>query len=310
MSISTAYAQEGTNPFAKYGYKVHVQNTIMGRSVVHDRQKIVAIGSVLFDTKNNTIVGDFESDSTVFWLEPQTVSMFVADIGRFTTPDPLAEKYYNISPYAYVANNPINAIDPDGRDIIVLNDPKGAGNRGHSAILIGNDKTGWQYISKYASRGDNYIDLFKGSPSIVNNPERFKTLEAFREAQNDDPYYGKYTQEVRFSSDTKQDKKAEKAALKSAESWYHFLFNNCVDAVSAGLKAAGFNPGYSGSGKETDVMIDFMSPIPNSRFQRIQENNSKQNIPIDNSPEEENKDIGMILQRFLMQNPNIKVNVF
>lgn len=35
--------------------------------------------------------------------------------------DPLAEKYYPISPYAYVANNPINAIDPDGRLIIFIN---------------------------------------------------------------------------------------------------------------------------------------------------------------------------------------------
>jgi RHS repeat-associated protein len=32
--------------------------------------------------------------------------------------DPLAEKYPGISPYAYVANNPLNYIDPDGRDII------------------------------------------------------------------------------------------------------------------------------------------------------------------------------------------------
>ncbi|CAM3815886.1 RHS repeat-associated core domain-containing protein [Flavobacterium branchiophilum] len=33
---------------------------------------------------------------------------------------PLAEKYPNISPYVYVANNPINAIDPDGREIIYV----------------------------------------------------------------------------------------------------------------------------------------------------------------------------------------------
>lgn len=37
------------------------------------------------------------------------------DVGRFTTIDPMAEKYYSISPYAYCGNNPVNAIDPDGK---------------------------------------------------------------------------------------------------------------------------------------------------------------------------------------------------
>ncbi|MDD3211172.1 MULTISPECIES: RHS repeat domain-containing protein [Bacteroides] len=36
-------------------------------------------------------------------------------LGRFNTVDPMAEKYYSISPYTYCANNPVNRIDPDGR---------------------------------------------------------------------------------------------------------------------------------------------------------------------------------------------------
>jgi hypothetical protein len=38
-------------------------------------------------------------------------------IMRFNTVDPLAEKYPNISPYAYCANNPVNAYDLHGDSI-------------------------------------------------------------------------------------------------------------------------------------------------------------------------------------------------
>ena len=37
-------------------------------------------------------------------------------IGRWTTMDPLCEKYYNVSPYVYCHNNPVNMTDPDGKD--------------------------------------------------------------------------------------------------------------------------------------------------------------------------------------------------
>ncbi len=37
---------------------------------------------------------------------------------RFTVMDPMAEKYYGISPYAYCGSNPVNYIDPDGRFIL------------------------------------------------------------------------------------------------------------------------------------------------------------------------------------------------
>ncbi len=32
----------------------------------------------------------------------------------------MAEKYYSVSPYAYCANNPVNYIDPDGKNPIVI----------------------------------------------------------------------------------------------------------------------------------------------------------------------------------------------
>lgn len=44
-----------------------------------------------------------------------------ASLGKWLSMDPYAEKYETLSPYTYVSNNPINAIDPDGRLIIYVN---------------------------------------------------------------------------------------------------------------------------------------------------------------------------------------------
>src|SRR5690554_1915095 len=39
-------------------------------------------------------------------------------ISIFVSVDPLAEKYRGIGGYVYVANNPINLVDPDGMKIV------------------------------------------------------------------------------------------------------------------------------------------------------------------------------------------------
>lgn len=49
-----------------------------------------------------------EYDSKARWYYPA--------ICRTTTMDPLAEKYYSISPYAWCGNNPVRFVDPDGMD--------------------------------------------------------------------------------------------------------------------------------------------------------------------------------------------------
>ena len=44
---------------------------------------------------------------------------------KFTSIDPLTEKYYHISPYAYCMNNPIRYIDPNGMDVYRFDDKTG-----------------------------------------------------------------------------------------------------------------------------------------------------------------------------------------
>jgi RHS repeat-associated protein len=72
-----------------------------------------------------------------------------AALGRWWTPDPLAEKYYPISPYAYCGNNPVRFIDPDGKDWYEYTDKDG------------NSQTMWR-----KSQDKTYKD---GSGNIWNN---------------------------------------------------------------------------------------------------------------------------------------------
>ena len=58
-----------------------------------------------------------ESQQSLFginWYD--SAARFQTTDGIFTGIDPLAEKYYHLSPYAYCAGNPVNMIDPTGMD--------------------------------------------------------------------------------------------------------------------------------------------------------------------------------------------------
>jgi RHS repeat-associated protein len=46
--------------------------------------------------------------------------MYDSRVGRWLTRDPHASKYPDLSPYNFVANSPLIFIDPDGKDIIIV----------------------------------------------------------------------------------------------------------------------------------------------------------------------------------------------
>ena len=48
-----------------------------------------------------------------------------AEHGQWTSPDPLAEKYYDWSPYVYCVGNPIKFVDPDGRKVYIYGETAG-----------------------------------------------------------------------------------------------------------------------------------------------------------------------------------------
>ena len=87
------------------------------------------------------------------WLD-YGARMYEPALGRFMTMDPLAEKYYSISPYAYCANNPVNAIDIDGNLIIFVNGFH-TGDGGSSSYWNGLDNQIMMYANDFNAK---YID--------------------------------------------------------------------------------------------------------------------------------------------------------
>ena len=71
---------------------------------------ISAVNRYKFNGKEEQTVGDLG-------MLDYGARMYQAGIGRGFTQDPLAEKDYSVSPYAYCNNNPIRFIDPDGMKI-------------------------------------------------------------------------------------------------------------------------------------------------------------------------------------------------
>ncbi|MBQ2882401.1 MAG: RHS repeat-associated core domain-containing protein [Alphaproteobacteria bacterium] len=106
--------------------------------------------------------------------------MYDANIGRWTTQDPLAEKMYGITPYRFSLNNPVNIVDPDGlfetrkeaRQYEREYDTGGYVDKNDDGTYsINNKKAGYSY-SKQADADPNTIGLDENGvvKSIIVTP--------------------------------------------------------------------------------------------------------------------------------------------
>jgi len=130
--------------FKQHGFNKEILTLSKGRyEEVFTSKEIVRVGSVLLNTKTNTIIEFLteETEDTPFKAEHSS---------RWLTPDPLAEKHPEISPYVFCANNPVRYVDPDGRDWY-RHDESGAviWQEGNSASTTINDQV-------YGNIGETY----------------------------------------------------------------------------------------------------------------------------------------------------------
>ncbi|MDP3558338.1 MAG: RHS repeat-associated core domain-containing protein [Bacteroidota bacterium] len=199
-------------------------------------------------------------------------------LGRWWSIDPLAIKYADLTPYHFCDNSPIRIKDDDGRDIIILSAPKGAGGYGHAAVLIGNDKDGWKLYSKNGTLSSGGSSGRSDKNPQINVP--FETLKEFGNTENFTEQGDiEYTSAFRITTDKATDEKMKRAAAKSVGSDYDVLNSSCIDVCSDALKAGGLDEGYKEVTTVNDPdfgsgTIKAKSRIPNERYEEIKNNNT------------------------------------
>jgi RHS repeat-associated protein len=161
-------------------------------------------------------------------------------LGRWINQDPAG--YINgANRYQFVMGNPVGNVDPLGLDVVVLVSP-GEANilghaYGHSAIMVGNNTSGWWYYSKNAPNN--------GSPS-GNVRKWYPNLQSFWNAKSKSEggtHGQRYPDAMRIPEPHNRDAAMKKDANGIWNQPYHWYSTNCADLVQNVLTAGGIPTG-------------------------------------------------------------------
>lgn len=208
-----------------------------------------------------------------------------ATIGRFTTVDPMAEKYYSYNPYTYCFNNPVKYVDVDGKIPRLYVETKGFG---HVFVTTGSGKSTTVYTygrygdlnwnksssASLAYNGEGVLIILKGEEALKYIKKETTKMEAsvYEVINGDDDKVNKHFESIFDSSDKKPTKKNYKNTENARViDEYDLLSNNCttksIEAIKIGTD--GEFDIESNSPSNLDTQLFYENKKENSSIRRI-----------------------------------------
>ncbi len=137
---------------------------------------------------------EFDTKKGLNWYD-YGVRHYDVALGRFTTVDPLSERYYSIGMYAYCNNNPVRYIDPTGMFTSPIYDEEGK--------LLGTDDEGLQGVAIIMSKSnfkqgmshEEALSHDLGYNGLVDDEARTNYLKSYTSLKDRPDYDGYLTLE-------------------------------------------------------------------------------------------------------------------
>ena len=159
----------------------------------------------------------------------------------FRTMDPHSENEYSVSPYSFCLGDPVNKVDPSGKDAIVLLDDSNF--IGHTAMLIENENGQFDY---YSINGTNMVvcgwRIAGQDQNDVAVEGNWSDAQEFLDSDfNSESGCGyNYSSAMLLETTPEQDQEIKQEFSNIAENEsYNPLFNNCAHTVQRSLIAGG-----------------------------------------------------------------------
>ena len=160
-------------------------------------------------------------------------------LSRWLVPDPMGEKYYDVSPYVYCAGNPVNIVDPQGDTIIVSKFGIILSNDYKDDVVMLSQDDGIQQIGLIGG----IIDVSEIVPNMLNQnvevANEMNIIDFYYEVKERGPWDMKYNTNTIFGYIWCK----EENVIEDSKTHFSFGDNYCLTAADFG----NYHFGYVGS---------------------------------------------------------------